>query len=127
MLVAAFLLAGLSLASMQFNPLNKRLWSLSFVLVTGSAAYATMALAYIVVDVAKLGGDISLLRLLIVAGKNAIVLYIGHSLITGLLPWYLLIQDEKSRVQVLGRLLWTVFVWLLVAQWMAKRRLFIKV
>lgn len=107
------------------NPINKKLWSFTFISVTGTVAYLTVLLFYILLDVYNCS-RVYILRLLLSAGKNAIFLYIGHSLVHKMLPWYFAV-DETSHLQLTLRLAWSTYVWLLVASYMASKSLFIKI
>jgi heparan-alpha-glucosaminide N-acetyltransferase len=108
-------------------PINKRLWSITFVTVTALAAFVTIMLLYILVDIYSIKRPI-FLRLLSSAGKNSIFLYIGHSLIFEMLPWwYPIDQQQATHLQLLLRLSWSTTVWLLIAHYMASKRIFIKV
>lgn len=107
-------------------PVNKRLWSLTFVIVTALAAFAIISMLYIMMDIYSCRKSF-LLRLLSSAGKNSIFLYVGHSLIFGMLPWWFPIGDQTSHLQLLLRLAWSTFTWLLVAHYMALKGLFIRI
>uniref|UniRef100_A0A1B0DGT0 Heparan-alpha-glucosaminide N-acetyltransferase catalytic domain-containing protein n=1 Tax=Phlebotomus papatasi TaxID=29031 RepID=A0A1B0DGT0_PHLPP len=56
-------------------PVNKNMWSLSFVLVTSGIAFILLATMYFVVDVRK---GIWRGAPLVYAGMNAIIIYVGH-------------------------------------------------
>lgn len=105
-------------------PVNKRLWSLTFITLTGACAYLTISLLYLLIDVYKCERTF-FLRLLSSAGKNSIALYVGHSLLNGMLPWYFAV-DNSSHLQLLLRVAWSTFVWLLIAHYMALKQLFIR-
>lgn len=116
---------GLSSSLVVVIPINKHLWSLTFVTFTGLLAYLVLILLFVALDVYKCQ-KMFMLRLLISAGKNSILLYIGHSVFTRMLPWYFQV-DNFSRLQVFLRLCWTTFVWLLVAHQLALKSIFIRV
>lgn len=107
-------------------PINKRLWSLTFITVSALAAYITVILFYTLVDVYSYKQSI-LLRLLSSAGKNSIFLYVGHSLVHEMLPFWFPIGPQATHLELLLRLSWSTFVWILISQFMATRKLFIKV
>jgi predicted acyltransferase len=65
-------------------PLNKGLWTSSFVLLTGGLAAALFGLTYWVVDVA---GWKAWARPFVTYGKNAIAVYVGASLFADTLYW----------------------------------------
>lgn len=106
-------------------PINKHLWSLTFVTSTGCIAYLVLSLFFILLDVCRCT-KIFMIRLLISAGKNSILLYVGHSIFTNMLPWYFKV-DDFSRFQLFLRLCWTTFVWLLVAHYLALKGIFLKI
>ncbi|KAF2354707.1 protein of unknown function DUF5009, partial [Trinorchestia longiramus] len=64
-------------------PVNKNLWSLSYVLVTACFAFVLFAALYVIVDGCKKwdGGPFSF------AGYNSILLYVGHELTKGVFPF----------------------------------------
>lgn len=105
-------------------PINKKLWSLSFVLVAGASGSLALGALYLLLDALKCH-QVALLSLLSCAGKNPIALYVGHSLIHHMLPWHFAV-DETSHHKLLFRLAWSTFVWLLVAKLMASKRIFIR-
>lgn len=117
---------GLASSLVIIIPINKRLWSLTFVTVTATAAFITIILLYVLVDIYSCKQSI-LVQLLSSAGKNSIFLYVGHSLIYGMLPWWYPIGQPVTHLQLLLRLSWATFVWLLIAHYMAIKKLFIRV
>ena len=63
-------------------PVNKKLWTSSFVLVTGGLAAALLGLTFWVVDVR---GRRAWTAPFVVYGKNAIAVYVGSELLSGAL------------------------------------------
>ena len=57
-----------------WNPINKNLWSLSFVLMAGGLGFLMLALLYYIVDVRGWWWGSPLRE----AGMNSITLYVGH-------------------------------------------------
>lgn len=121
-------LVALSAASSMiiWIPVNKRLWSLSFIVVTALAAFTVIIALYIFIDIYHYRKSF-LIRLLSSAGKNSIFLYVGHSLLYNMLPWWFPLSDQTSHLQLVLRLSWSTFMWLLIAHYMALKGLFIKV
>lgn len=105
-------------------PINKSLWSLSFVGATGASSILTLSILYVIVDVCQCH-RFFLLKLWLAAGKNSLFLYIGHSLIHKMLPWWFPV-NETSHAALLLQLLWSTFVWLLFARWLDIKRLYLK-
>jgi len=77
-------------------PVNKNLWSLSFIMVLGSGANISLALCYFIVDVRKWWGGMPLRAL----GMNSILMYMGHELLQEQFPF-----SFKVPVQTHGWLL----------------------
>ena len=109
-------------------PVNKTLWTSSFVLVTSGWSLLLLTLFYGVIDVMKL---IRWAFPFIVIGCNAIVIYLATSIVNwkytaeslfgGVINWFPV--PAQSLMAVIGLLL----VQWLVLYWMYKRSIFIKV
>ncbi|CAL4182162.1 unnamed protein product, partial [Meganyctiphanes norvegica] len=65
-------------------PINKNLWSLSFVLVMSSFAFILLILLYKVIDEWNWWSGYPFRY----AGMNSILLYVGHEMCNGLFPWF---------------------------------------
>lgn len=107
-------------------PINKRLWSLTFVSVTALAAFVIITTLYILIDILS-SKKTFFVQLLSSAGKNSIFLYVAHSLIHEMLPWWFPVGNQASHMQLLFRLVWSTLVWLLIAHYMAYKKLYMKV
>jgi heparan-alpha-glucosaminide N-acetyltransferase len=87
-------------------PINKNLWSISFVCVTGGGGLILLTLTYLMVDVYKVWSGMFPPILLLLTrypsplmtnhyagfpfrqmGMNSILLYVGHSLLGGYFPF----------------------------------------
>lgn len=110
--------------SSHWIPINKNLWSLTFVTITGCLAFIFMTLLYILLDIIKCHRGF-FLQLCISASKNSLFLYIGHSLIHKMLPWWFPVNNN-SRPELLFQLLWSIFVWLVIGKYLDNRRLYIR-
>jgi heparan-alpha-glucosaminide N-acetyltransferase len=64
-------------------PVNKNLWSLSFVLVTSSLAFVGLTICNLLIDVKNWWQGAPF----IYPGMNAIIMYVGHSFLHSTLPW----------------------------------------
>lgn len=126
-----FLLSGSTIAlalvstSAEIIPVNKTLWSLTFVTITGSLAFLVLTSLFLTFDVYKCD-KVFLIRLFISAGRNSILLYVGHSIFNDMLPWYFKV-NELSRLQVFLRLCWSTLVWLFIAHYLDMKGIYIKV
>lgn len=100
-------------------PLNKNLWSLSFVLTTACFAFFLLTFLYIVIDIFDWWGG----QPFIFPGMNSIVVYFCHSIFWQVLPinwaiqpvhWKLLLQD-----------VWGVSFWVIVAYILFRKKIFV--
>lgn len=91
-------------------PVNKNLWSLTYVLITACFAFVLFSLIYLITDWFKLwgGGPFSF------AGYNSILLYVGHELTKGIFPfgWT---PVGSSHGSYLLMNLWAASLWMLIA------------
>lgn len=121
--IATFLLGG-GLCKFSINdgfiPINKNLWSLSYVLVTTAFAYCLLALFYIVIDIKKWWSG----KPLLYAGMNAIIMYIGSELLGRMYPFYWHIDGMKTHFMFLLSNIWTAAMWNLVAYYLYLRKIF---
>ncbi|KFB50425.1 AGAP005761-PA-like protein [Anopheles sinensis] len=101
-------------------PVNKNLWSLSYVLATGSLAYLLLLLCYYAVDVKRCWSG----RPFVYAGMNAIVLYVGHTVFHKMLPWHWRIGTMNTHFMLTLEALWNTVLWNLIALYLFQRRIF---
>jgi len=104
-------------------PLNKNLWSLSFVLVTSSFAFILLAILYFVIDMRNWWKG----QPFVYAGMNSILLYNGHMVGYQLFPWHFMIGDMKNHAAKLPEALWGMSLWMFIAFVLYKKRVFITV
>ncbi|XP_050418946.1 heparan-alpha-glucosaminide N-acetyltransferase [Patella vulgata] len=102
-------------------PVNKNLWSVSFIMVTACFAFILLSVLYIVMDVLKWwkGGPF------VYPGMNSIVIYVCHGVFWREFPinwqlepvhWKLLLQD-----------VWGTSIWIFVAYLMYRKRFFVAI
>ncbi|XP_077303018.1 heparan-alpha-glucosaminide N-acetyltransferase-like [Arctopsyche grandis] len=91
-------------------PINKNLWSISFCLVTSSLAFLIQAFLYFIIDMYTLWEG----RPFYYAGRNALLIYVGHDLMKGRFPfeWKL---EFPSHMQLLAMNALAVLLWLSIA------------
>ncbi|XP_067209107.1 heparan-alpha-glucosaminide N-acetyltransferase-like [Linepithema humile] len=101
-------------------PVNKNLWSLSFVLVSTAYALAFLSGFYLLIDVTKVwqGGPFR------IPGMNALVLYVGHS-ICQIFPFHWRIGAMDIRALCLIESIWVVILWAIIAYIMHHKRIYI--
>jgi len=142
-LVALAVLWGEMAPGWLLFPINKNLWSPSFVLLTGGLAASLFGLTWWLVDVE---GHRAWTGPFVTYGKNAIAVYVGSEVLAGTLQaisWpaaggeVLSLYDRIHRAAFASWLppaeaslafaLATVLLWYLVALWMDRRGLYLKV
>jgi predicted acyltransferase len=133
----------LGLAMGEWFPINKKLWTSSYVLLTAGLALALLAGIYWLVDMRKQGGWAKAFNIL---GMNSIAAYVGSGLLARLLYLIHWTGGDGSTVTLKGWLYGTLFepflppqwaslawalvnvgLWIGIAIWMYRRRLFIKI
>lgn len=104
-------------------PINKNLWSLSFVFATSSLAYILLTFFYIIIDVLNLWSGTPL----VYAGMNSIMMYVGHGIIGSMLPWRWTIGPMNTHLVLLVENMWHAGMWVVVAYFLYCKKLFISV
>lgn len=102
-------------------PINKNLWSLSFVLVLASLAFFILTVFYIVVDIKKWFNGEPWIWL----GMNSIVVYVGHEICGDRFP----VQFDlgNTHVKRLAINAYGVTIWMIVAGIMYYKKCFIAI
>ena len=111
---------GLILA-ITWIPINKNLWSLSFVLVDGSVALLILTLFYLISDV----GQYLTLAPFVWLGMNSIVIYMSHKLLKTCFPVQFAV--ERTHAKQMALQIYGVFFWTFIAAMMFFRKVFITV
>ncbi|MEL4279142.1 MULTISPECIES: transmembrane glucosamine N-acetyltransferase NagX [Shewanella] len=109
-------------------PVNKELWTSSFVLVTSGWSMLLLALFYALVDVLKWQ---KLAFIFVVIGTNAIIIYLASSIV----DWKYIAQSVFGGViaalpenaQPLGAVIGLLTVQWLVLYWMYRRNIFVRI
>lgn len=104
-------------------PVNKNMWSVSYVLVTTSLAFALLAVCYWAIDVQRWWSGAPLRW----AGMNAIVMYVGHELLHQILPFRWRIGPMNTHLVLLVENGWNAGMWMGVAWLMYRRKWFVSV
>jgi len=103
-------------------PINKSLWSLSFVTVTSSLAFLLLSLVYFLVDVRNIGDDFW--TIFLYPGMNAIILYVGHSVFHTMWPFHFAFEVMNTHFILLLENLYTVTVWILISHYLYHKKIF---
>ncbi|KAJ8930660.1 hypothetical protein NQ314_016522 [Rhamnusium bicolor] len=103
-------------------PLNKQLWSLSFVLVTSGMAFVVQAFLFMIVDILRKWGG----RPFFYPGMNPIILYVGHEIMRDTFPfaWK---PTTETHATYLFMNLWGTFLWVAFSIFLYKRNLFLTI
>jgi len=104
-------------------PVNKNLWSISFVLVTSSFAFVLLSFLYVTIDMNNWWKG----QPFFYAGMNSILLYCGHSVGYNLFPWHFVVGDMRTHTARLFESVWGTALWMCVAYVLYKKRVFVTV
>ena len=103
-------------------PINKNLWSLSFILILAGLAFLILTIFYLLVDVYKIFTGEPFLWL----GMNSIVIYVGHEFCSKSFPIQFQVEDT-THAQLLAMHLYGVLFWTIVAGIMYRKKIFIAI
>ncbi|XP_043276556.1 heparan-alpha-glucosaminide N-acetyltransferase-like [Venturia canescens] len=124
--LALAILCGFLGCALHFSgiiPINKNLWSLSFVLSTTAFALGLFVVCYLLVDVARvwLGGPFR------IPGMNALVMYVGHRILYQMFPFHWKYGEETSDSHEWRTIaaVWDVGMWTILAYVLHRKRIYI--
>lgn len=103
-------------------PLNKQLWSLSYVLVTAGMAFIVQTFLFVIVDILRKWGG----RPFFYPGMNALIIYVGHELFKNTFPFAWIPINETHGVYLFMNL-WGTFLWVAVSVFLYKKNIFFKI
>ncbi|XP_039958205.1 heparan-alpha-glucosaminide N-acetyltransferase [Bactrocera tryoni] len=92
-------------------PINKNLWSLSFVCVTSALAFFMLSILYFVIDVRRWWTGYPFVE----SGMNAIIMYVGHTVMHKMLPWHWRIGPMNTHFVLLLEATWNTLLWVAIA------------
>jgi len=121
-LVMGLIAGGLSAFTQNTGviPINKNLWSVSFVMATGSMAFLLLSGMYILIDVYRFWSGSPF----IFPGMNSILMYMGHEIMSGMFPWSWKPFTE-SHAEILAMNLWGCGLWVLTSFILYKKKMFL--
>lgn len=102
-------------------PVNKNLWSVSFIMATGSLAFMLLSICYFVIDVKKIWNGAPFFY----AGMNSIMLYVGHEITHKMFPWSW--QMRPTHMNELFQDLWGTTLWVLISIYMYHKNFFLAI
>uniref|UniRef100_A0A7M5X958 Heparan-alpha-glucosaminide N-acetyltransferase catalytic domain-containing protein n=1 Tax=Clytia hemisphaerica TaxID=252671 RepID=A0A7M5X958_9CNID len=102
-------------------PINKNLWSISFICATAAMAFVLLIVCYVTIDVKKWWSGAPFYF----AGMNAIMLYCGHEILSGYFPFDF--NNNGQHDELLTQAAVGTGVWLIIAYSCFKSDIFWKV
>ncbi|XP_034464267.1 heparan-alpha-glucosaminide N-acetyltransferase [Hippoglossus hippoglossus] len=106
-----------------FIPVNKNLWSLSYVTCLGCFSFLLLAAMYFVSDIKGWWGG----QPFIYPGMNSIFVYVGHSLLGFYFPFSWEMHFQQSHWEWLFQSLWGTALWVLIAYLLYRKNFFLKI
>ncbi|XP_071492619.1 heparan-alpha-glucosaminide N-acetyltransferase-like [Diadema antillarum] len=103
-------------------PLNKNLWSFSFICLTGGVGFLATALFHVLIDVTHFWNGSPLFY----PGMNTMLLYIGAEIMTSYLPfsWTLIVGNHAEYI-FMGY--WSMTLWVCIAYIAYRKKFFVKI
>ncbi|XP_037936630.1 heparan-alpha-glucosaminide N-acetyltransferase-like [Teleopsis dalmanni] len=101
-------------------PINKNLWSLSFVFITSSLAFVMLSVFYFIIDIKHWWTGFPFVE----AGKNAIIMYVGHTIMHKLLPWHWRIGAMNTHFVLLLESVWNTLLWIAIALYLNHKKFY---
>ncbi|XP_045214219.2 heparan-alpha-glucosaminide N-acetyltransferase-like isoform X7 [Mercenaria mercenaria] len=105
-----------------FIPINKNLWSLSFVICLSCFAFFLFAFCYVTIDVYRVWSGAPFYY----PGMNAILLYMGHEFFSQPFRTFLGIQPNSHMVY-LPINIWDTAVWIILSYYLYYKEIFFSV
>ncbi|XP_008566523.1 PREDICTED: heparan-alpha-glucosaminide N-acetyltransferase [Galeopterus variegatus] len=106
-----------------FIPVNKNLWSISYVTTLSSFAFLIMLILYPVVDVRGLWTGTPFFY----PGMNSILVYVGHEVFQNYFPFQWKLEDNQSHKEHLTQNIVATALWVLIAYILYKKKIFLKI
>ncbi|XP_059484900.1 heparan-alpha-glucosaminide N-acetyltransferase-like [Neocloeon triangulifer] len=109
---------GLTLHLNEIIPMNKHLWSTSFSLVTGGAAFLVLTVFMYLVDVTRIWNGFPLLQ----PGMNCLLLYVGSRITADMWPWHFAYGKMDTHFMKLIDSCWSVFIWVSISVYLYTKK-----
>ncbi|XP_054840185.1 heparan-alpha-glucosaminide N-acetyltransferase-like [Eublepharis macularius] len=106
-----------------FIPINKNLWSLSYVTTLSSFSFVLLGIMFYVLDVKNWWGG----QPFIFPGMNSIFVYVGHSLLGSFFPFSWELKFPASHAEPLFQNLLGTSIWVFLAYLLYKKKFFLKI
>ncbi|XP_071598824.1 heparan-alpha-glucosaminide N-acetyltransferase [Heliangelus exortis] len=106
-----------------FIPINKNLWSISYVTTMSCFAFILLLLIYYLVDVKRLWSGAPFFY----PGMNSILVYIGHEIFENYFPFKWKMQDSQSHAEHLTQNLTATTLWVIISYLLYRKKIFWKI
>ncbi|XP_069872143.1 heparan-alpha-glucosaminide N-acetyltransferase isoform X1 [Dipodomys merriami] len=106
-----------------FIPINKNLWSISYITTLSSFAFFILLVLYPVVDVRGLWTGAPF----VYPGMNSILVYVGHEVFANYFPFRWKLEDKESHKEHLTQNIVATALWVLIAYILYKKKIFWKI
>ncbi|XP_053756983.1 heparan-alpha-glucosaminide N-acetyltransferase isoform X3 [Panthera pardus] len=106
-----------------FIPINKNLWSISYVTTLSSFAFFILLILYTIVDVKGLWTGTPFFY----PGMNSILVYVGHEVFENYFPFQWKLGDNQSHKEHLTQNIVASALWVLIAYILYKKKVFWKI
>ncbi|XP_053533647.1 heparan-alpha-glucosaminide N-acetyltransferase [Ictalurus punctatus] len=106
-----------------FIPVNKNLWSLSYVTTLSCFAFVLLMVCYYTVDVKKWWSGAPF----VYPGMNSILVYVGHEVFEDYFPFRWKMRNSQSHVEHLTQNLLAMCVWMLISYILYRKKIFWKI
>ncbi|XP_021249921.1 heparan-alpha-glucosaminide N-acetyltransferase [Numida meleagris] len=106
-----------------FIPINKNLWSTSYVTTMSCFAFILLLLMYYLVDVKRLWSGAPFFY----PGMNSILVYVGHEVFENYFPFKWKMQDSQSHAEHLTQNLIATTLWVLISYVLYRKKIFWKI
>uniref|UniRef100_A0A1B6JM25 Heparan-alpha-glucosaminide N-acetyltransferase catalytic domain-containing protein n=2 Tax=Homalodisca liturata TaxID=320908 RepID=A0A1B6JM25_9HEMI len=104
-------------------PINKNLWTTSYVFATSSLAFFLFAACYLLVDHFVFWNGSPF----IYPGMNSILVYVGHTVCYQMFPWHWRLQTMNTHLMLTVEAVWGTALWVIVSYWLYTKQCFISV
>ncbi|XP_075412695.1 heparan-alpha-glucosaminide N-acetyltransferase [Tenrec ecaudatus] len=106
-----------------FIPVNKNLWSLSYVTTLSSFAFFILLVLYPIVDVKGLWTGTPFFY----PGMNSILVYVGHEVFKNYFPFQWKLGDSQSHREHLTQNIVATALWVFIAYILYKKKVFLRI
>ncbi|XP_063156424.1 heparan-alpha-glucosaminide N-acetyltransferase [Candoia aspera] len=104
-------------------PVNKNLWSISYVTTLSSFAFILLLLVYYLIDVKKVWSGAPFFY----PGMNSILVYVGHEIFENYFPFKWKLHDTQSHSEHLTQNLIATSLWVIISYMLYRKKIFWKI